>query len=73
MRTLLLGFFMVMLQLLSMEKCRARFILIEMDSEETHRDIPEQPKTFKREQPITEPAPPRTGMVLLFRFIPCKD
>ena len=64
---------MLLLQLLSMEKFRARFILIEMDSEGTNRDIPEQPKTFKLEQPITEPAPPRTGMILLLRFIPSKD
>ena len=73
MKTFLLGFFMALLQLLSMEKCRAKFILIEMVSEGTNRDIPEQPKTFKAEQPITKPAPPRIGMILLFDFIPSKD
>ena len=64
---------MLLLQLLSMEKCRARFILIDMDLERINRDIPEQSKTFEPEQPITEQAPPRTGMILLLRFIPSKD
>ena len=81
MRTFFLGFFVVLLQLHSMENCYpdlesrllSRFILIEMDSEVTNRNIQEQPKTFKPEQPIIEPAPPRTGMIPLFHFIPRKD
>ena len=68
MRTFFLGFFVLLLQLLSVEKCRARFILIEMDSEGTNRDIPEQSNIFKPEQPIIEPALPRTGMIPLFHF-----
>ena len=70
MRSFFLGFFVLLLQLLSVEKCRARFILIEMDSEGTNRDIPEQSNIFKPEQPIIEPALPRTGMIPLFHFKP---
>ena len=66
MRTFHFGFFMLLLQLLSMEKCRARFILIEMESEKTDRDIPKQPKPLTQVQPVTEAAPPTTGMIPLF-------